>query len=165
MDNPSFLFEQRCKEILSQKQKVDERINKLTALKSKWNTIDSFVKYSGYIVFLLTGLASTIGSALMTAGINVPHYMILKTSSVGILIASIAKVVSKTLTSSKKNKYKNQIEELNSCSDKMYLFFEKARSDLHISNEEIEEFLALKKKYLIEEPDPHWTGLVSIPSS
>ena len=135
---------QRCKEVLSQKEKVENRIKQLTELKNKWNTIDSVLKYTGYIIFLITGAVATLCSALVAAGVKVPLLLILKTASVGILHSSLTKVLSKTITSSKKKKYKKQINHLNSCLDKMYLFFEKAETNQLISDEEIEECLKLK---------------------
>ncbi len=146
----NYLFQQRCNEILSQKHKVEEEINKLNKLKSKWNLANNIIKYSGYTIFLSTGAAATVCASLVTAGIAVPSSVILTTSSIGLIHTSITKVFSKTITSKKTKKYRKKINVLNSYLDKMFVFFEKARSDQLISNDEIEEFKKLKDLYITE---------------
>ena len=132
------LFRERTNEIKLHRQKAEERLTHFIKIKNRWTRADSILRYTGFSFIIICGGSATILASFVTSGIAIPAVAILVISGVSLVQSNIFETILKKLTSKRKRKYRNKINETQSYLDKMYIIFEKARYDKEITNEELE---------------------------
>ena len=128
------LFKERSNDILNQKRNAESRLKHLKKIKKRWNKADNILRYGGFSLFVVSGGVATILASLVTAGFAIPSLAILVVSASSVMHTGIMEVISAKLTSKNTSKYRKRIKEIKSYIDKMYVYFEKARSNGDISN-------------------------------
>lgn len=141
------IFRERTNEIGMRRYKADEKLKHLEKVKKRWTTSNSILKYTGFTVMLVSGVTATALASLATAGFAIPAIVVLSVSGLGLVNSSVFEILVSSLTGKKKKEYRERIKSIKSYLDKMYIFFEKARSDGEISNEELEVIRNLSNEF------------------
>jgi len=140
------IYRERTNEIRTLRYKAEEKIKHLQKVKDRWTKANSTIKYVGFSMILVTGTAATVLASFATAGFAIPAIVVLSVSGAGLVHTSIVEALVNKLTGRKKKEYRDRIKTVKSYLDKMYILFEKARSDQDISNDELEAIRNLSKQ-------------------
>ena len=140
------LLTQDRKRSMNQKiEGIEQRIKHLKKIKRRWQLADNIIK--------ILGITITFSFTLLTTIINVLPESSINSSTVKVLTAVFSSLAAITaigsegtilgFTGKNKSKFIKQIKQQETKLHKVFIYYEKARSDAVITNEELAEFFSL----------------------
>lgn len=135
------ISKERIEGMVRKMKTTEEQISHLHKVRKRWTKADSSIK--------IIGVTATFILTFVTAIFNViPNF-----PAVGVITAVLSSLAAITAVSSestvlaytsrKKVLFNNRIRELEKMYNRCYIFYEKARSDKKITNEELTRFYAI----------------------
>ena len=124
---------------------IENRIKHLKKIRRKWALADNIIKTLGITFTCLLTLITTIINVLPKDSINQNTLQILTAvfSSLAAITAVSSEGTILGFTGKNKTKFIKQIRQQELKLNRSYIFYEKARSDATISNEELEQFMKI----------------------
>ena len=124
---------------------IDQRIKHLKKVKRRWQLADNVIKIIGITFTAILTLITTIINTLPNNTIEANTLKILTAilSSLAAITALSSEGAILGFTGKNKSKYIKLIKQLETKLNKVYIYYEKTRSDAIISNEELAEFFKL----------------------
>ena len=123
-------------------QNIDDFIKDLTRYKKLKNRYNKF-DISFQIIGITFGILTLTGGAILTFGTSVPATIVGIISAIGVLQTTVGGVFSIAFLKRKKKCFAKKCEILKCSIDKLYLFYDKSKTDRIISMQEYEEYLNL----------------------
>ena len=134
---------ERIAGMLRKMQTTEEKLKHLQKVKDRWGRADTIIK--------IIGVSLTFTFTFLTTILNViPENSVASLPLITAILSALAAVSALTsegtiigFTSKNKAKFQNQIRELEKKYNQCYIFYEKARADQKITNEELMRFYSI----------------------
>ena len=150
-DQPQYfthLENNRIQEFLSEKRKLEDRLEHYKKIKNRWTKADSSIKITGVTIVGILSVATCVFTGVGSLGIA-PTTAIIVSSVFGgfnALYLFITEGISIGITSKKKKIYREICEQLSLGINRLYLFQNKALEDKILTNEEMAECYKIVKE-------------------
>ena len=128
--------------MISKQEEIKEHLIHYKKLKKRWTKIDStFKTISVILAFLITSATAA------TAGITLPIVIPAVLGAVTAIQTSSCGLIALAYTSKRKMYYKEKANLIDSYLNKLFIYFERSKSDKKITLEELEEFNELVNEF------------------
>jgi len=137
--------EERIQGMIRKMKETEDKLAHLEKVRDRWQTADNTIKVIGLTITFLLTFITTLMNAIPTQNISSDALKIVTAifSSIAALSAVSAEGTIVGFTSKNKAKFVGQIRELEKQYHKCYLFYERARADKKITNDELVSFYSI----------------------
>ena len=141
----SKISEERIHGMMRKMQETESHLAHLEKVKSRWGTADNSIKVIGFTITFILTLVTTLMNVIPSPVLSKEALQIITAifSSVAAVTTATAEGTILGFTSKNKAKFIKQIRDLEKKYHKCFLFYERARVDKKITNEELETFYSI----------------------
>lgn len=141
------IYNDRKRDMLFQKDKIEKRLEHINKLKRKWASINKAVKYSGLTLAVILASTATALGVLSTGGLLVVPLALTIISASSVFQLGITTYISEKICSKELNRNKRKQMLVSGLLNKLYIYIEKAKMDREITLEEIQDFQNILNEY------------------